>query len=70
MKSLNSVSFWLSFAFGTIGIGYLVYGRKQKKIIPFLVGIALSLYTYFIDNISLIILIGIILMFIPKFIKE
>jgi len=67
---INTTQFLLSFLFGTIGIGYLIYGRKQKKAIPFFVGIALSVYTYAISNTIAIIVIGVILMFIPKFIKD
>jgi len=67
---IDTTQLLLSVLFSSIGVGYLIYGRKQKKSIPFFVGIGLSVYTYAISNTIAIIIIGIILMFIPKFIKD
>lgn len=36
--------------FGSLGLGFFVYGKKQKAIIPFLSGIGLMLIPYFISN--------------------
>ncbi len=67
---MNTTQLLLSLLFSSIGIGYFIYGRKQKKGVPFAVGIALSVYTFAITNTIAIIVIGIILMLIPKFIKD
>ena len=67
---MNTTQMLLSVLFSSIGIGYFIYGRKQRKAIPFAVGVALSVYTFVISNTIAIIIIGIILMFIPKFIKD
>jgi len=41
---------WLSFLFGTIGMGYLVYGRKQRQIVPLVSGLVLMGTPYLVSN--------------------
>jgi hypothetical protein len=43
--------------FGSIGLGFFVYGKKQKAIIPFFSGIGLIVFPYFISNVFLFILL-------------
>jgi hypothetical protein len=56
--------------FGSIGLGFIVYGKKQKAIIPMLSGIGLMVFPYFISNIYILILSGIILIVFPYFIRK
>jgi len=56
--------------FGVIGMGYIVYGRKQKRGIALVSGFALCAFPYFVSNIFLVIAIGIVLMAVPYFIKD
>jgi len=55
--------------FGSIGLGFFVYGKKQKAIIPILCGIGLMVSPYFISNIYILILTGIVLVVMPYFIR-
>jgi hypothetical protein len=55
--------------FGSIGLGFFVYGKKQKTMIPILSGIALMIFPYFISNIYIMILSGIVLIALPYFIR-
>jgi len=55
--------------FGAIGFGYFLYGRKQKMAMPFLSGIALCVFPYFISNAYMMVLIGAVLLALPYFIK-
>jgi len=55
--------------FGSIGLGFFVYGKKQKAVIPLLSGIGLMVLPYFISNLYILILSGIILVALPYFIK-
>ena len=55
--------------FGSIGLGFFVYGKKQKAVIPLLSGIGLMVFPYFISNPYILILSGIILVALPYFIK-
>jgi len=55
--------------FGSIGLGFFVYGKKQKAFIPILSGIGLMVFPYFISNIYIMILSGIVLVALPYFIR-
>jgi hypothetical protein len=55
--------------FGSIGLGYFVYGKKQRRGIPLLSGVALMAFPYFVTNSFLMVFIGIVLMALPFFIQ-
>ena len=55
--------------FGSFGLAYFIYGKKQKKILPLLCGLGLMLFPYFVTNVTLIVIIGILLVIMPWFIK-
>jgi hypothetical protein len=55
--------------FGSIGLGFFVYGKKQKAIIPMVSGIGLMVFPYFIENTYVLILSGIVLVALPYFIR-
>lgn len=58
-----------SILFGAFGMGYFVYGKKQRSPVPFVVGIVLMVYPYFITNVYLVVLIGVGLIATPYFIR-
>ncbi len=60
---------YLGVILSSIGLGFLVYGKRQHKIIPLLSGIGLISIPYLIPNIAIAILGGAILMAIPYFIR-
>jgi hypothetical protein len=55
--------------FGSIGLGFLIYGRKQRAVVPLICGLALMIFPYFISNTILLIAIGGVLMAIPYFLR-
>jgi len=56
--------------FGSIGLGFFVYGKKQKVIIPFISGIGLMIIPYFISNVFILVTTGIFFVGLPFFIKR
>ncbi len=56
--------------FSGIGIGYALYGRRQKANVPLACGIGLMIYPYFTPNTTLIVVIGLLLTAIPFFIRR
>jgi hypothetical protein len=56
--------------FGSIGLGFWVYGKKQKVIMPFLSGIGLMVIPYFISNVFVLVITGIAFITIPFIIKR
>lgn len=65
----SSASIIWGILFGSIGIGYFIYGKKQHRGVALLSGVALIAFPYFVSNIFLIILIGIVLMALPFFVR-
>lgn len=60
-------AFLLGALFGLIGFGYFLYGKRQKEMMPMLVGLALCVYPYFVTQVYLMVLIGVVLMAVPYF---
>lgn len=58
-----------SVLFGGIGIGYFMYGRKQKAIVPLCTGLALFVFPYFMSSVTMLLIVGVILVAIPYFLK-
>ena len=54
--------------FGSIGLGFFVYGRKQKSIVPVFSGIGLMVLPYFIPNLYILVLSSAALIALPFFI--
>jgi hypothetical protein len=55
--------------FGSIGIGYLVYGRRQRAPIPFLAGLGVILVPYFIEGTGWMLLMGAAFIALPRLVK-
>jgi hypothetical protein len=51
--------------FGTIGLGYFIYGKKQQEYVSLSCGIALMAFPYFVTDTILLCAIGVALMAIP-----
>ena len=65
---MTAVLLW-GLLFGSIGLGYFIYGRKQSASVPLLCGLALMIFPYFVSNIPLLIGIGVLLVVIPYFLR-
>ena len=64
----NSSLLW-GLLFGSIGMGFLIYGRKQRAVVPLICGLALIMFPYFLSNTILLIAVGIVLIAIPYFVR-
>ena len=53
--------------FGSIGLGFFVYGKKQKAAIPLFCGIGLMVFPYFISNMYILVILGILLVTLLAF---
>jgi hypothetical protein len=61
--STSSIIFGL--LFGTIGLGYFIYGKKQEEYVSLACGIGLMAFPYFVANTIALVAIGVVLMAIP-----
>ena len=66
---MNSWSILLSVLLGAIGLGYIVYGRKQMRAMALISGILLCVFPYFFTNIWLMLLIAAVVMVLPRFLE-
>ena len=55
--------------FSSIGLGFFLYGKKQRAVVPLVCGLVLMIYPYFIPNVMLLVAIGVVLIAVPYFFK-
>ena len=55
--------------YGSIGLGFFMYGRKQKAVVPLICGLALMIFPYFVANTILLVAIGAVLIAVPYFVR-
>jgi hypothetical protein len=67
--TMNATQLFLGVIFSSIGLGYFMYGKKQKMTVPLVCGLVLMLFTYFIDSNTMIGIIGVILSVVPFFLR-
>lgn len=66
---MNATQLLLGVIFSSIGLGYFIYGKKQRMTVPLVCGLALMFFTYFIDSTTMISVMGIILSIAPYFVR-
>lgn len=59
----------ISLVFSSIGMGYFIYGSKQKHKVAFYTGICLMVDPYVITSTLPMVAVGVGLLFAPKFIR-
>ena len=55
--------------FGSIGLGFFIYGRRQKTVVPLVCGVVLMIFPYFVSNTILLVMLGLALIAIPYFVR-
>ena len=55
--------------FAAIGLGYVTYSRRQRAVMPLLCGIGLFIFPYFMPNVYLLVLTGLVIAALPWFIR-
>jgi len=56
--------------FSSIGVGFFIYGKRQRAPAPLICGIFLAVYPYFVPNVVALVAIGITLCAIPYFFRD
>jgi predicted membrane protein len=56
--------------FSSIGLGFFLYGKKQRAVVPLVCGLVLMIYPYFIPNLIALVAIGVVLTAVPYFFKS
>ncbi len=63
-----SLLLW-SLLFSSVGLGFFVYGKRQKAVVPLFCGLGLMIYPYFVSNTILMVAIGVALSALPYFVR-
>lgn len=66
---MNTASLWWGLLFGSIGLGYLMYGKRQGAPVPLLCGLGLMALPCFVANNWAMALIGAGLATSPYFLR-
>ena len=64
----ESMMLW-GLLFGSIGLGFFAYGRRQEQLIPKYCGIALIAFPYFVPDLYWLLAIGAGLIILPYFLR-
>jgi hypothetical protein len=55
--------------FGSVGLGYFVYGKKHRVAVPLVCGLVLMLLPYFVSGAWLLVVLGIAIAAVPYFVR-
>lgn len=66
---LSTSSIFWGLLFGSIGLGFFLYGKKQQAIVPLFCGLGLMIFPYFVSNTILLVVIGAALTALPYFFR-
>ena len=55
----------VSVLFNALGAGYVMYGKKQRQVVPLLTGLARCVYPFFLSNGYAIVAVGALLTAVP-----
>lgn len=66
---VNESWLWWGLLFGSIGLGFFIYGKRQRLVVPLLCGLALMIFPYFVSSTILLVLVGAALVALPYFFR-
>lgn len=66
---MDTATILWSLLFGSIGMGYFIYGKRQAQAVVRYTGLALMLFPYVVGDTVVMVVTGVILLLVPRFIK-
>lgn len=66
---MNTSSLLWGLLFSSIGLGFFLYGKKQRAIVPLVCGLTLMIYPYFVSSTLVLVAVGVVLVAIPYFVR-
>ena len=67
---MDQAQLWWGLLFGSVGLGFFIYGKRQHAPVPLLCGLGLMLFPYFVSNTWILVLVGASLMALPYFLRR
>jgi hypothetical protein len=68
-QSVNTSSLLWGLLFGSIGLAFFIYGKRQRKVVPLICGLILMIFPYFVSNTILLVVLGGVLVALPYFLR-
>jgi hypothetical protein len=62
---MDSTQLFLGLIFGSVGMGFFVYGKKQEKMVALISGISLCVIPYVVSNTIVLTVLGLLLVGLP-----
>jgi len=62
---MDSTQLFLGLIFGSVGMGFFVYGKKQGKMVALISGISLCVIPYVVSNTIVLTVLGLFLVGLP-----
>jgi hypothetical protein len=68
-RGMLAMSLLWSVLFGSVGLGFFVYGKKQRAVVPLVCGLTLMVFPYFVSSTILLVILGSALVALPYFFR-
>ena len=65
----NTAQLLWGLLFGSVGIGFFIYGRRQRQVVPLVCGLGLMIFPYFVTSTLALVVVGAVLMAVPYFVR-
>ena len=66
---MDTTTIMLSLLFGTVGLGFLMYGKNAGRVVPMAAGLALTVCPYFISSVLALLVVCTALVAVPFFLR-
>ncbi len=60
---------WWGVVFGSIGMGFFIFGKRQRAPVPLACGMLLMVFPYVVSGAWATVIVGALLMAIPYFVR-
>jgi hypothetical protein len=67
--TLDTSSLMWGVLFSSVGLGFFLYGKKQKAVVPLVCGLLLMVLPYFVSNVMLLVTASVALIVAPYYIS-
>lgn len=67
--ALSTTLLLLGVLFSSIGVGFMIYGRRQRAVVPMVCGLCLLVVPYFFSSALLLFLVGSAFVAVPYFVR-
>ena len=67
---MDTTTLMVSLLFGALGMGYFMFGKKERRMVPLFAGVLLMVVPYFIANVIVLVISCVLLTAVPFVVRE